>query len=369
MIRILHIVHALTRGGGLSNFLMNYYKNIDRTKIQFDFVYFKESENNFIDDIEQMGGKVYKWKEPSLDFGFVKAANIFFEVHKNDYKAIHCHALFSVAAYGKIAQKYGIKVIAHSHSTFLSSNGFFKKIRNYYFLKKASKLCDCKLACSKAAAIFMFGEKAYKKGEVLIVNNAIQLKRYLFNLSTRIKTRKELGFDDATLVIGHVGGFTKAKNHNFLIDVFSQYHCKNRNSALILLGGDGIASGSTLNCIIERVNQEHLKDSVYFLGVRSDVDNLLMAMDCFVFPSIAEGLGISLVEAQSSGLKCIVSASVPDDAIVSNNTIKLPLRNAEMWSREIEYTNIDNRFVDFSQFQKFDIDFQTTILEQFYLSL
>ena len=160
MIRILHVVHALTRGGGLCNFIMNYYRNMDRSKIQFDFIYFKEAENDFKEEISQLGGRYFRWHEPGLNFAFQKEAEKFFAEHANVYTAMHCHALFALPAYGRIARKYGVRhIIAHSHSVSYGEHGFVRKVRNYCFVRCCRLFADERLACSENAAQFMFGKR------------------------------------------------------------------------------------------------------------------------------------------------------------------------------------------------------------------
>ncbi len=368
MIKILHIVHSLTKGGGLSNFVMNYYNKIDRNKIQFDFVYFKESENTFKKEISALGGKYYKWSEPDLLLHYKKEAKKFFSDHRNEYTAIHCHALFAVAAYANIAKKYGVKtIIAHSHNVGYGQNGFIRKIRNYYFIQCCKYKSDYKLACSKDAAIFMYGKKIYNKNEVVIIENAVDCKKFYFNSKIREKIRNELNLN-GKFVIGHVGGFAKQKNHNFLVNVFSQILQYYPDSVLLLVGGDGIASGSTKKSIKDQVVQLGIQNNVIFTGIRSDVNNIMMGMDVFAFPSTFEGFGLVLVEAQASGLKCIASIHVPVDAKCTDNVTFLPLRE-QLWVSELLKQLPETRIIDEKMFDKYNIDINVKHLESIYHSI
>ncbi len=370
MKRILHFVHALTRGGGLSNFVMNYYRNIDRSKVQFDFVYFREVESDFKDEITALGGRYFKFTEPSIGFAYKKEAEAFFKEHKNEYAAMHCHVLFAAAVYSDIAKKYGIKnIIVHSHNVGYGV-GIIRQIRNYYFVKKAALCATHKLACSENAATFMFGKKSVKNGEVTVISNAIDCRKYIFDEEIRKNVREKLGVENK-LVLGHVGGFAKQKNHIFLIDVFNEVHKKIPDSVLLLIGADGIASGSTKGEIVEKVKALGLEESVMFLGVRKDVNHLMMAMDVFVFPSIFEGFGLVLVEAQSSGLPCFASENVPRTAKCTGIVKFLPLDNgAEKWAEDILKLNLNNvREKDISLFEMYNIECQRVILENIYLDL
>lgn len=371
MIRVLHIVHALTRGGGLSNFVMNYYRAIDKTKIQFDFIYFREAESDFKDEIKALGGRVYKMTEPSLSGSYKKECNNFFKEHQGEYVALHCHALFAAAMYGKTAKKYGIEnIIAHSHSVGYGK-GILRKVRNFYLVKTANRISTCKMACSNDAAEFMFGKKNVKNGNVHFIVNAINCKKYLFSPETRQKVRKELGIEN-NFVLGHVGGFAKQKNHSFIVDVLSEI-CKIKDNAVVLFaGGAGIASGSSLDDVKEKVKTCGLEDKVHFLGIRQDVNELMMAMDAFIFPSLFEGFGLVLVEAQSSGLISFASENVPKDAKCTDSVTYLPLElGAKEWAERIcaAAQNVSDRSVDITAFDRFNIDKQTEILESIYLDM
>ena len=339
MIRILHIVHALTNGGGLSNFVMNYYRKIDRSKIQFDFVYFKETNELFKNEIIRSGGRVFKWTEPSLDLKYRKEARDFFKAHSGEYIAIHCHALFAVAAYGKTAKKYGVKnIIAHSHNIGYGENGW------------------------------VFGKKNYNAGKVLIIKNAVDCEKFYFNERTRDEVRKELQLHNC-LTIGHVGGFTKQKNHQFLISLFYKYLTINPNSKLVLVGGNGLVSGATMPEMMDLVQRLGISEKVIFTGLRDDVNRIMMGMDLFLFPSTFEGFGLVLVEAQASGLKCIASDRVPSEAKCTERITYLPLENEDKWINEIKNTSIHNRKVNKSDFLKYDIGYNAEKLERFYVSL
>ena len=369
MIRVLHIVHALTRGGGLSNFVMNYYRNIDRDKIQFDFVYFRDASATFDEEIKMLGGRVYKWKEPDVKGKYIRSVEKFFDDHRGEYTAIHCHALFAVAAYSGIAKKHGVKnIIAHSHNVGYGKNGVVRKLRNCAFVLACRYYSTHKLACSENAAIFMFGNKAYINNKIVIIPNAVNCQQFFFDLSVRNKTREELGIGDE-FIVGHVGGFAKQKNHRFLIELFKKYLSINPNAKLLLVGGDGIASGSTLPEIKDYVSKIGISDRVIFTGIRSDVNSLMMAMDIFVFPSTFEGFGLVLVEAQSSGLFCLASDNIPKDAKCTENVTFLSLNDMDLWVESITNHSTYERMVQPEWFDKYNIVKNAKILESFYLNL
>ncbi len=368
LIRVLHIVHVLSRGGGLSNFIMNYYRNIDRSKIQFDFIYFKECENDFKEEIESLGGRYFKMPEPSFSPVFFKARDVFFADYGADYSAVHCHVLYAAAFFGRRAKKEGIKrVIIHSHSANLGK-GFLRKIRNRAIIALGKHNANCFAACSKSAAEFMFGKRAVQNGKVTVLNNAIDCEKYIFNADTRSAVRKELGIGENTLAVGHAGGFVPLKNHSFLIDVFSELHRQNPDSVLLLMGGEGTAQASVKGDIVKKVSALGLAGSVKFLGVRSDLDRIFAGLDCFVLPSLFEGLGIALVEAQAAGLMCVASTGVPQITNCTGRVEFVPLGcGAEAWSNKIlKFGTEYDRYVTPQLLADFDVSCQVKVLENLY---
>jgi len=375
MIRILHIVHAITKGGGLCNMIMNYYRFIDRTQIQFDFLYFMDSEETFQSEIEALGGRCFRMSEPSVSLSFLKEREAFFKQHEGEWKAIHCHALFASAVFTRVAKRHKV---SHSHSHSHSHNiGYgrgnpLKRLRNSYFIHQARVLGDTHLACSKDAAVFMYGEKEYQSGKAVIIKNAIDLDKYWFNVDQRNNVRRDLGLEDK-LVIGHVGGLAPQKNQSFLIDVFYIFQQKHPDSVLLLVGGEGIASGSTKQMLLDKVKNYGISDKVKFLGLRNDVNALDQAMDVFVFPSLFEGFGIVLIEAQASGLPCIVSPAVPNEARVLQSYVSMNnLDNADSWVNAVENAlryDSSQRYVEHELFDEYNIRKQCKVLEHIYLSI
>lgn len=372
MKKILHIIHTPARGGGLSNFVMNYYRKIDREKLQFDFIYFREAEDSFEDEITELGGRMYKFISPMPGNGYKREAEEFFSAHRGEYDAVHCHALFAAAVYGPIAKKYGIKnIIQHSHSIGYGK-GMLRKVRNFMLIRRGVKNATCYMACSVGAAKFMFGEKRTRSGEVKIIPNAVDAAKYRYNSAIRNDVRRELGIAEDALVLCHAGGFTIQKNHRFIIEVFRRIYAANRNSYLLLAGGAGTVAGSTYESIRELVKEYGLSDNVRFLGVRRDVNRIFIASDEFIFPSVFEGFGIVLVEAQAAGLLCFASDAVPRDAGCTELVSYMPLKlGAEVWSERLllPETINENRGQYADKIRKYDINIQKKVLEDAYLSM
>lgn len=321
-------------GGGVESVVMNYYRHIDRTKIQFDFICDKDSTNIPYDEIEQLGGRVILVPPYQKVFEYQKDLIKIFK--DNNYKIVHSHlntlSVFPLRA----AKKAGVPVrIAHSHST--TNKKEWKKNLVKQILRPFSKVYATDyMCCSELAGRWLFGNKEYDKGNVYLLNNAIELDKFKYDEQLRNKKRKELNIKDDTLVIGHVGRFVEQKNHRFLIDIFNEVHKQKENSILLLVG-----QGPLMEEIKEKVKTLGIEDSVKFLGQRNDVNELYNAMDLFLFPSLYEGLGMVLIEAQANGLPCIASTEIPEIAKVTHDVEFINLNdNILNWINKIlKYLN------------------------------
>lgn len=329
MIRILHIVPNM-QAGGLETLIMSWYRNIDRSKVQFDFLVHYQGKFFYDDEIERLGGKIYHLsvRDDSNFIKYLHDLDRFFKEHK-EYKIVHGHMESLGQFYFKAAKKHGVPVrIAHSHNSAteptlkgkvkgMLAKGFPKYATNYF-------------ACSELAGQFMFGNRNFT-----VIKNAIDLSYFQYNEETRIEMRAELNLKNK-FVIGHVGRFCTQKNHKYLIDVFEQIHKRNSNAILLLIG-----KGEFLEEVKAYVAEKSLSGCVSFLGVRNDVNKLYDAMDVFVFPSIFEGLGIVAIEAQESRLMTVCSDVVPKEANVTEYYKAISLQEApERWAEEIcEYAN------------------------------
>ena len=364
-IRVAHIIGKWL-GGGVEAVVMNYYRHIDRTKIQFDFLCDEDSTNIPYEEIEQLGGRVILIPPYQKVFKYQKELIRIFK--KNNYKIVHSHintlSVFSLRA----AKKAGVKVrIAHSHST--TNKKEWKKNLLKQVLRPFSKVYATDyMCCSELAGRWLFGDKAYDSGQVYLLNNAIDLDEFKYNESLRKKKRKELGISDDTLVIGHIGRFVAQKNHTFLIDIFNEVHKKNNNSILLLAG-----QGPLMEEIKNKVKELKLNDSVRFLGQRNDVNELYQAFDVFCLPSLYEGLPVVGVEAQASGLLCILSNTMTKETKVLDITKFMPLNNTpEEWANSIlddvkSYKRIDTSKEMTSK--NFNIKEEAKKLEKYYLNL
>ena len=357
MERILQIVPNM-QSGGLETFIMNMYRNIDRSKFQFDFIVHYRERKFYDDEIEKMGGKIYRFslRNDNNIIKYIIELDAFFKKHK-EYKIIHCHmASIGFLAF-LLAKKNGIKIrIAHSHNS--NTENTLKGVIKSILIKPFKYLSTHRLACSEQAGKFLFGKMKFK-----VVENAIDISEFLYNFDVRQKVRKELNLQNK-FVIGHIGRFCKQKNHDFLIDCFAKFHKENNESVLLLIG-----EGELKEKIQTKVKELNLDESVIFLGNRKDVNELYQAMDCFAFPSKFEGLGIVLIEAQVSGLKVIASTNIPEEAIITDN-IKLLNTEINLWIENIkdismhtERGKLDNRIY------RYDITFVANKLMRMYTNI
>lgn len=225
---------------------------------------------------------------------------------------------------------------------------------------------DYLIACSKYAGEWLFGKNACKSDKFLVLNNAIDSKEFLFNGDTRIKKRKELNINNR-FVVGHVGRFDSPKNHDLLIDIFKVVHDKNNNSLLLLVG-----DGELRNQIEKKVDGLGLNDSVIFTGVRSDISDLMQVMDVLVFPSLYEGLPVTLIEAQASGLPCIISDNISEEVKITELVKFISIdNNVNIWANEIaKYFNNSTRRNTYQDIAKarYDIELVASEYQNFYIS-
>ena len=327
-IRIAHIIGKWI-GGGVEAVVMNYYRHIDKDKIQFDFICDNDSTNIPYEEIEKLGGKVILVPPYQKIFSYSKELTKIFK--ENKYKIVHSHINALSVFPLRIAKKCDVKVrIAHSHST--SNKKEWKKTLIKNILRPFSKVYATDyFACSELAGRWLFGDKTFNDKKVTIINNAIDLDKFKYNQEIRNIKRKELGINDDNLVIGHIGRFVAQKNHTFLIDIFNEV-VKLNNKAMLLLVGQGPLE----NEIKEKVKSLNLENNVKFLGQRNDVNKLYQMFDVFLLPSLYEGLPVVGVEAQATGLRCILSDAMTKETKVLKSTKFISLEEKEKkWAKEI----------------------------------
>ncbi|WP_307475974.1 glycosyltransferase family 1 protein [Paenibacillus harenae] len=310
--------------------LMNYYRRMDRSKIQFDFMVNRTEQGHYDDEIRAMGGKIYPM--PAIRPGnynrYFKALDSFFSQNR-EYRVVHSHINENSGFVLRAAKRAGIPCrIAHSH---LSDLGIDLKLPFRLYARYSMKGHPTHyFACSKKAGQWLFGNKVEEQHGITVLNNAVHVPDFEFNEQVRNEVRDEIGAGGRT-VIGHVGRFNKQKNHTFLIDIFQEIHRKNPDTLLLLVG-----EGRLKAEIEAKVSKLGLSGNVKFLGVRSDITRLLQGIDLFLFPSLFEGLPVVLVEAQAAGLNCIVSDTITTETDVTGRLHFVSLKDsAEQWANVV----------------------------------
>ena len=360
-IRVAQIVGKMN-GGGVEAVVMNYYRHIDRSKVQFDFLVDSDSTLVPREEIESLGGRVFEIPPYQHVAEYQRELQRLFK--QEGWKIVHSHlnalSVFPLRA----AKRAGVPVrIAHSHST--SGKGeYAKNVLKAVLKTQSNRYPTHRFACSKFAGEWLFGDAA----EFEVVYNAIDLDRFRFNAEARAQARADLGLVGNQFAIGHVGRFTAQKNHAFLIDVFAEV-AKRRDDAVLLLVGTGEAGASVKALVDER----GLTDRVKFLGQRSDVNRLYQAFDAFVLPSLYEGLGLVGVEAQVSGLPCLLSDAITREVDVTGECKFLSIDSPVVWADEIcslsKKSDEGRDSTSPGSFVHYDIDQQAGWLLRRYLQL
>lgn len=333
MKRVLQII-GIVCGGGVEAVIMNYYRNIDRTQVQFDFVIDGYEKTYLDDEIEAMGGKVYH-VAPYRKNIFRYMGQIYKIVRDGQYKIVHSNmntlSVFSLFP----AWLAGARLrILHNHSTAVKGEGM-RTMLKYILRPLAPIFANRYAACSQLAGKWMYGDKLMAAGKVKVLNNAIDIKKFTFDEEKRQHLQKELGIDKDNLVLGHVGRFMYQKNHEFLLDIFAELVKINSKSILILIG-----EGELRRRMEEKTEQHGLVNKVRFLGLRADVADLYNVMDIFVLPSWYEGLPVVSVEAQANGLPCLVSDMVSKECrLTSNLQFQSLLGGSVVWAKIIAKMN------------------------------
>lgn len=364
MIRILHILHSMNRGGAEA-MLMNYYRNIDREKVQFDFLLTEPNHCQYEDEIVEMGGLVFR--VPLLRFSnplpYINGIKHFLQEH-SEYKIVHSHTSSKSAVPLWVAKTCGVPVRAcHAHSSNSGSGieGLVRGLLGVWLKRVATDF----FACGVEAGRCWYGDKLVDDGRVVIAPNAVDCEKYAFNEAARVAIRSKYDIKDGTKVLGMVARFHPVKNHLFALDVVKKLVSEKQDVKLLLVG-----DGEMHQAIVEKINSLNLSQYVIFAGIVSDVHNYLQAMDVVLMPSFNEGLPVSIIEAQASGVKCILSTGVPKEVDVTGNVSFLPL-DEDQWVEKIK--TIDSHWRDSNAGDKvrkagYDIKYAAKELHRFYIS-
>ena len=344
ILKILHIMSALT-GGGVESSIMGSYRVLSKSGVIFDFVVFTERVGMLEEEAKSYRSKVYHI--PSKHESYMGHLNGIKDILKNsDYDAVHCHLAEKGFWFYFYSKKYDKKSIMHTHGCW-NEQSFAETLKKRILARLSLKYCDMCCSCSTASAKYVFG-KDYKISN--IVNNAFKIERFPFSEDDRVRLRQKFGIADSDFLIGEVGRLSYEKNQGFLIKILYNV-LKVRENAKLMLVGDG----AMRNEWEQLAAQLGIADKVVFTGNVKDPEKYYSAFDAFVFPSINEGFGMSLVEAQINGLKCVVSAYITDEAIVNtNDVLKIALNDEEKWAKALSTIEMDyDRTVSLENFVQF----------------
>lgn len=358
-IRVLQVFAALD-SGGVANFVMNTYRRIDREKIQYDFALTAGEKSLMDDEAENLGARLFYF-----DTGKSIEDNLR-EILKNEgpFEAVHSHVFFYSGLVLRTAKKCGVPVrIAHAHNAHTGESASlprkaYEAGMRYLIRKNATVM----MGCSEKACRYVFGENCMNDSRTMVMPDGIDCGRFAFNEEVRKKVRTEYGLEDK-FVVGHVGHFNPAKNHEKIISVFAETAKQRENAALLLVG-----DGELENGVRARAEELGLSGKVIFAGAHRDVENMYQAMDVFLFPSRYEGFGMAMIEAQANGLACVASDVVPQDTNADGRAVYLPLEeDDEVWADALLDAPVRSAESADAVELHFGIDCTTKTLEEIYL--
>lgn len=359
--------------GGLNFASVHFQQYLDKDKFECVFCVRRDEIGKLEHEILKQGIRVIH--VPDSELNYFRSYKFYKEmISKENFDIVHCHLPFFSGIVLLAAKQCKVKKrIAHAHFSqpYTDMSIYSKKKQAVAIVYRQvmrlllKKICNCKLACSKASGEFLFGKKDFDKNGI-ILNNGINTDDYIYNLDVRIDTRKQLRIAETDVVLGHIGQLYSVKNQSFVISVFSEFIKKNPNSKLLIIG-----DGTDREMLEKKVKALSLENDVLFLGLRNDVNKLYQAMDCFVFPSIHEGFPLTLVEAQAAKLPCVVSNSITRDTNLSDAIWYCSIHSSpQEWVNQIDYAiRINRETINNSKvIEDFDIKSVCKKLEEIYLS-
>lgn len=362
-IRVLQVFARMDRGGA-ETMIMNLYRSIDRNKVQFDFIVHTQDKCVFDDEIRDLGGNIYAVPKYTgkNHFEYVKSWKQLFKEHP-EHKIIHGHVRSTASIYLTIAKKSNLLTIGHSHST--SNSVGVSSIVKFLLQLRIRKVGDYLFACGEEAGKWLYGKSVIDQPNFFILNNGINPNEYRFDAQIRNKIRMKYNLKNK-FVIGHVGRFSEEKNHEFIIDVFNEVYKLNNDSILLLIGEGHLKRG-----IESKVNKLGLNHNIMFLGLQSNVNELLQGMDVYFMPSKFEGLPVTMIEAQASGIHSIISDSITSEVMITDLVKFLSLdMSPTLWAKNILELNKEHRRLDKTQDitdSGYDVNKNAKFMAEFYV--
>lgn len=327
MIRVLQVIESMDRGGA-ETMIMNLYRHIDRKKVQFDFIVHSKNKQEYLNEIRRLGGKIYYF-EPYRVINctsYKKQWIHFFKTHP-EYKILHSHLRSYASIYLPIAKKYEVKTIIHSHNI-SDGNGYKAAIKRYLQRNLCDK-ADYLFACSTEAGIWLYGKEHINGSNYYMLKNAIDVDEYIYSKKKRDFIRNEFNISNSANVIGTVGRLTEQKNPNRIIEIMRELVKLDKKILLLWVG-----TGKLCSYVQKKIDETKLNDNIILCGVRNDIASIMSAIDVFLLPSLWEGLPVVAVEAQASGLPCILSDTVTKEVQISDLVTYVSLdKNNDEWAK------------------------------------
>lgn len=337
--------------GGMESFIMNYYRNIDKTLFHFDFLCNTYNKIAYEEELVNYGSKIFKFTARIKNyFKYKRELNDFFRIHAKEYDCIWVNVCsLANIDYLKLAKKYGIKKrIIHSHNSQNMDSftrGILHKINRFIIEKYATDF----FACTKEAAIWFYKKQIINK--VKIIKNAIDLKKYKFNNENRNKIRNAFNLEN-DFVIGNVGRLHFQKNQTFILNIFKEFLKKYNNAKLVLVG-----EGEDEIKLKQKVSLLGIENNCLFVGNQNNIEQWLSAFDVFLFPSLFEGLPISLLEAQANGIPILASSDISKEVKINDNYICYSLKESPInWTKKLIYIKENLKRISYDNlFKLFDL--------------
>lgn len=361
MIKVLHVLPGLQPNDGISTVFMNYMRTVDHNRFVFDVICHWPYNETYKEEVESYGGKVSYF--PRIDVknyaDTYRSINQYFENNK-DISVVHCHMANAAFLYLKAAKKHGINLrILHSHQDHYADTKLHA-LRNVPLVALGKKWSNYNLACSKVAGDFLFKNDSYS-----ILKNSIDASCFAFSEEKRDRCRSMFGISPDQIVYASIGRLTSQKNQSFVLEIFKRIHEINSKTLLLVVG-----EGQLEDELKQKADDLNISNSVIWLKNILDMDVLYQAIDILIFPSLYEGLPLTLIEAQAAGIQCFVSGTVSSEAIVSSKTKVLPLESgADYWAKSVMSSqNLNNREEGVCEVKNAGYDISNTkhILESIY---
>jgi glycosyltransferase EpsF len=334
--RVLHVVGGMARGGA-ETMIMNLYRHVDRSRLQFDFLCTRPDEQSYDREIRELGGRILRIDSPAEvgHWAYVQQMKRMIET-RGAFRVVHAHTLFNTGLVAAVAKRAGVPIrVSHSHSTSDIANASFKGTVYHWVMRRLILHYATHLVtCGAEAGRYLFGDRVYDSGRVMLLRNGLDLSAYegLDRAGIVTQYNREFEFEDSDVVLGNVAGFRELKNHPFLIKLMLALLEENPNYKMVLVG-----DGDTRTAIEVLVAEHGLQSKVRFTGIRADIPELMTYLDVFLLPSLYEGLPVTIIEAQAAGTACVLSETITKEVDLGLGLVDwADIADVQDWLKKIQ---------------------------------